>query len=337
MYIARPRRTDTSGASHIPFIVRDPDRKAPVLIVTSDSTWQAYNHAGENPAAPLTGRSLYGNGTTSAFTFNLATRARAVSYNRPFVTRKHIPQTWLFNAEYPLMRWLERNGYDVDYASCADIDATPELLTGRDVVIVHGHSEYWSAAMRDALEDARDASVHILALSGNSVFWRITYAADRRSFSCWKDTHDGALGPTGVYGGTWRDTRAFNPDRRPENELFGQFFRVNGIREDDLVVPDTYAAHPIWRDTTVATLTSGQTRTYENVLGFEWDEDRVQERPASWIQMSSTTVPVTGMLADEDGGTYTGSGTVTHHLGAYRAASGAVVFGAGMNQLAWAL
>lgn len=339
IYIARPRHHDTSGASHIPFIVRDPDRRAAVLVVTADSTWQAYNHAGADPADPLAGRSLYGVGTSSGFTFNTGQRCRAVSYNRPWVTRAHLPQTWLFNAEYPALRWLERNGYDVDYASCADIDADPTLLTGRSVVIVHGHSEYWSAEMRDALVAARDAGVHLLILAGNEIFWRIRWDASRRTYACWKDSLDGALNPTGLYSGTWQDTRAFNPDRRAPQALTGQFFKVNGIYQSSLTVPDTYAAHPVWRDTTVATLTAGQSRSYPNLVGFETDEDRDHpDRPATWIRLSETQMTgLVDLISDENGADYTGDGDATHHLGAYRAASGAVVFGAGTVQLAWGL
>src|SRR5678816_4580334 len=43
IFIARPRRTDTGGASHIVFIVRDDARRADMLFQTSDTTWQAYN------------------------------------------------------------------------------------------------------------------------------------------------------------------------------------------------------------------------------------------------------------------------------------------------------
>lgn len=35
------------------------------------------------------------------------------SYNRPFNTRDHRPINFIFGAEYPMIRWLERNGYDV--------------------------------------------------------------------------------------------------------------------------------------------------------------------------------------------------------------------------------
>ena len=50
-------------------------------------------------------------------------RAYKVSYNRPFNTRVvDSGQDWLFNAEYPMVRWLEANGYDVSYITGVDTD-----------------------------------------------------------------------------------------------------------------------------------------------------------------------------------------------------------------------
>ncbi|MGZ5398149.1 MAG: N,N-dimethylformamidase beta subunit family domain-containing protein, partial [Mycobacterium sp.] len=102
IYIAKPTRADNGGASHIAFIVRDDDGGSDVLFQTSDTTWQAYNRYG--------GYSLYdGPG-----------HAHKVSYNRPFTTRDAPTEDWLFNAEYPMVRWLERNGYDVSYFTDVD-------------------------------------------------------------------------------------------------------------------------------------------------------------------------------------------------------------------------
>ena len=48
-------------------------------------------------------------------------RAYKVSYNRPFNTRGvDGGQDWVFNAEYPMVRWLEANGYDVSYITGVD-------------------------------------------------------------------------------------------------------------------------------------------------------------------------------------------------------------------------
>ncbi|HXT28600.1 MAG TPA: N,N-dimethylformamidase beta subunit family domain-containing protein, partial [Vicinamibacterales bacterium] len=88
VYIARPRRTDNGGASHIVFIVRDDARKADVLFQTSDTTWQAYN---QYPGLADGGSSLYCNGPldNSPGDYSCATRSAKVSYNRPFDTRDH--------------------------------------------------------------------------------------------------------------------------------------------------------------------------------------------------------------------------------------------------------
>ncbi len=48
IYFARAVRTDTGGASHIFFIVRDDASTSDILFQTADTTWQAYNTWGGN-------------------------------------------------------------------------------------------------------------------------------------------------------------------------------------------------------------------------------------------------------------------------------------------------
>ena len=101
-------RTPARAASHVVFVVRDDDGGSKLLFQTSDTTWQAYNQYGGNSL--YTGRHRPG-------------RAYKVSYNRPFTTRAApAPRTGVFNAEYPMVRWLERNGYDVSYSTGVDTD-----------------------------------------------------------------------------------------------------------------------------------------------------------------------------------------------------------------------
>jgi hypothetical protein len=98
IYLAKLVREDgPPGASHVPFVVRDDSGGSDLLVQTSDTTWQAYNTYG--------GNDLYQGGPGTD-----PDRAYAVSYNRPFTTGE---EDWLFNAEEPMVRWLERNGYDV--------------------------------------------------------------------------------------------------------------------------------------------------------------------------------------------------------------------------------
>ncbi|HMF98914.1 MAG TPA: N,N-dimethylformamidase beta subunit family domain-containing protein, partial [Vicinamibacterales bacterium] len=63
IYIARI--ASSSGASHIPFIVRDDALQADIVLQANDTTWQAYNQYG--------GHSLY---------LGTPTRGYKVSYNR---------------------------------------------------------------------------------------------------------------------------------------------------------------------------------------------------------------------------------------------------------------
>jgi hypothetical protein len=88
----------SAGDSHIVFVVRNDSSHSSLYSQTSDTTWQAYNRYG--------GNSLYTGSSGAA-----ADRAVKVSYNRPFTTREYAPEDWVFNAEYPMVRWLERNGY----------------------------------------------------------------------------------------------------------------------------------------------------------------------------------------------------------------------------------
>src|SRR5204862_5469217 len=107
IYFARAVREDTAPpapASHIFFVVRDDDGHSDLLFQTSDTTWQAYNTYGGN----------------SLYVGSPAGRAYKVSYNRPFNTRDHDAQSFVFNAEYPTVRWLEANGYNVSYFSGLD-------------------------------------------------------------------------------------------------------------------------------------------------------------------------------------------------------------------------
>ncbi len=125
-----------SDGSHIFFIVRDDTGQSDLLFQTQDTTWEAYNQYG--------GRSLYqssdnGPGTNPA-------RAYKVSYNRPLTTRGPTPEDSPFNAEYPMVRWLERNGYDVSYFTGIDSARRGSEILDHKTFLSVGHDEYWSGA-----------------------------------------------------------------------------------------------------------------------------------------------------------------------------------------------
>jgi hypothetical protein len=331
IYFARLVRTDgTSGASHIVFVVRDDAGHSGIVFQTSDTTWQAYNTYGGN----------------SLYTGSPVGRAYKVSYNRPLTTRGNAPEDAVFNAEYPMVRFLEANGYDVSYISGIDTDRRGALLRNHRTFLSVGHDEYWSGPQRANVEAARDAGVNLAFFSGNEMFWKTRWEAGidgsgtpYRTLVAYKETHANAIiDPSAEWTGTWRDPR-FSPPKnggRPENAVTGTAFKVNAGTVS-LRVPAADGKLRLWRNTPVATQAAGATATLgTGTLGYEWDEDADNgARPRGLIKLSTTTA--SGLDVLQDWGSSYASGSATHNLTLYRAPSGALVFGGGTVQWSWGL
>jgi hypothetical protein len=344
IYIAHLVRDDTGGSSQIPFVVRDDSSHSAILLSTSDATWQAYNAYGGNSLYTCTVSCPPGN--------PLAYKgAYAVSYNRPWdgSLTTDAGASYVYYAEYQMVRFLEENGYDVSYTTSSDVDRAGSLLLNHKVFMSSGHDEYWSPGQRANVTAARDAGVNLAFFSGNEVFWKTRWAASTdgsntpyRTLITYKETHFNA--PTDpqdppTWTGTWRDPR-FSPPADgglPENALTGQYFIVNS-GTTDIQVPAQYSKLRLWRNTSIASLAPGQTATLGKgigTLGYEWDEDADNGfRPPGLFDLSGTTA--TAQIFTDYGST-TANSTATHHLTLYRAASGALVFGAGTVQWAWGL
>ncbi|SIO61560.1 Mo-co oxidoreductase dimerisation domain-containing protein [Singulisphaera sp. GP187] len=361
IYFAKITRTDTGGASHIYFVVRDDGGHSDLLFQTSDTTWEAYNNWG--------GVSFY----TGPLGQN-PSRAYEISYNRPFITRTSTVggRDFVFGEEYPMVRWLEANGYDVSYFTGVDSDRYGSEILQHHGFLSVGHDEYWSGQQRANVETARDAGVNLAFFSANEIYWKTRWDTSidsshtpYRTLVCYKETiAANKIDPmAGVWTGTWRDPRFRTPGDGglSENALSGQIFVVNrgpgGETGTSMNVPQADGLLRLWRNTAVAGLAPGQTATLgDQVLGYEWDEDRDNAfRPAGLIRMSSTTqnipqliddsyvnCPFGGSGANPGGvcascGCVVKTGTATHSLTLYRASSGALVFGAGTVQWSWGL
>ena len=330
LYLAKLTRADTQGSSHIAFVVRNDNGGAILLFKTSDTTWQAYNGYG--------GNSLYVD-TNGIPDFNHATK---VSYNRPFNTRgggggSASSEDWLFNSEYPMIRWLERNGYDVSYTTDIDMDKDPKQISpngandtySHKVLMSVGHDEYWSFAERAKFENARDAGVHLAFFSGNEVYWKVRWEDDHRTLVCYKEGNSGENICGGkcdpeetVWTGLWRDGCDFplTDACNPENALTGQISW--GDATGAIEVPSEYKNLRFWRNTSIASLTDGNSVTLPyGTLGYEFDSERnASTMPSGRITMSNT------ILAEKN-----------HKLSLYKHTSGAWVFGAGTIQWSWGL
>ena len=169
-----------------------------------------------------------------------AGRAYKVSYNRPFTTREHTPEDCVFNAEYPMVRWLERNGYDivVHRGRRHRPLAAASCCSSTRCSCRSGHDEYWSGEparqrrsgarrrgaprvlqrQRDLLEDALGAE------------HRRRRTTDHRTLVSYKETHaerqDRPVDRVDRHVAR-PARRAPHDGGRPENALSGTIFMVN--------------------------------------------------------------------------------------------------------------
>jgi hypothetical protein len=144
VYIVRV--DDGDRTAWAPFVVRGKGKDGRVLVVLPTHTDQAYNDWG--------GRSFYSSPPTPE-----------VSFERP------TPSS-LYLAPIHLIRWL--SAADIPYALATDddLDQRPELLGSYPGVILTWHSEYWTRAMREGLEDYVAGGGSLISLSGNTCWWQ---------------------------------------------------------------------------------------------------------------------------------------------------------------------
>jgi len=88
--------------------------------------------------------------------------------------------------EHVFARWAENAGFEFDYLTDFDLDADPEALAAYDVVLLVGHSEYWSGPQRDRLEAFVDGGGRLAIFSGNTAFWKVRWEDQGRTLVCHK-------------------------------------------------------------------------------------------------------------------------------------------------------
>ncbi len=209
---------------YVPLTVRAPSTRGAVVLVNGVTTWQAYNTFG--------GYSLY-KGPNGAY----ATRAYAVSFDRPYDAADGASDFW--GNERPMVSLVERLGLPVAYVTDIDLHRDPHLLDGARAVFSLGHDEYWSQAMRDHLQAARDAGTNIAFLGANAIYRHIRLSATPvGALRLETDYKEGQLDPVLASDPAeatfqWRQ----GPDPRPESVLTGAFYQCNPVHTD-MVVAD---------------------------------------------------------------------------------------------------
>jgi hypothetical protein len=213
----------------VTFIVRKAKRrpKAPILVLCSANTWLAYSSipfVREKVSAESPRREWYpyGNPNTSiddapAYSFYRSHSDEQPTYHiglnlpwpaaGPYVL--YSPESGnyshLTRAERFTHVWLDENGYDYDVIADFDLHRDPSLLDGYQVLLINGHSEYWSVPMYEAVERFLQLAGNVVALSGNTVWWRVSFDEDVAMMECRKADLDPSLGgqPHATMGETY--------------------------------------------------------------------------------------------------------------------------------------
>ncbi|MGB1707963.1 MAG: N,N-dimethylformamidase beta subunit family domain-containing protein, partial [Rubripirellula sp.] len=175
------------------FIVRRPESrpKAPLAVLMSTNTWLAYNSAPfpvnhgqamtmmgtgglattHPDAATYSGYRDHRNGQPT-YKIGLKLPWPAADPNKTYINQSY---SHLMRGERFLHLWLDKQGYEYDVITDRDLDRDPKLLDGYQAVIVNGHSEYWSARAYNGLDSYLTAGGDVLVLSGNTMFWRVSF------------------------------------------------------------------------------------------------------------------------------------------------------------------
>jgi hypothetical protein len=303
-YVARLVPVGDGPRGTVPFVVREgADRRSSILVEVPVNTWQAYNSWG--------GKSLYDFNSTDL------RAANRVSFDRPYLWQA--PGSQALSAwELPLVRFLEREGYDVSYATDVDVDRDPSLLLRHRTVVVAGHGEYWTKGMRDAFEAARAAGTNMAFLGANIAYWQVRYENGGRTVVGYKSAADPEPDPalkTMLF-------RELTPSR-PECELLG-VQHYTGAYDWPRADFQVAAAGDPWLAGSGLTLSS----TVAGIVSREHDQIPAGSPPGTSCGLQVT------VLLHHDGGA---NDLIRAEAVRYTAPSGARVFSAGSLELGWAL
>ncbi len=307
--------TGSSGKqSYIHFVVRDDTRPADLMMQAAVTTYQAYNSWGQEPLVAGTnptygGKSLY----PGISSYGVA--ARKVSFNRPYANSyASLGAGQFFAWEIRMLRFLEREGYDVVYSTNLDTHVNGTQIKQHKSFLSVGHDEYWSKAMRNAVEAARDAKVNLGFFGANAAYWQVRFEPSgtgeaNRTLVGYKNL---TLDPEPVLAEKtvkFRDIQI----NRPEAALIGVMFDYNPVAPPkDMVISQCLT----WV-CSGTNLTTGS--VLKGMLGYEVDRADASSPANLHIIASSPYVATNGGITE----------TRYSNMSYYLAPSGAGVFATG--------
>lgn len=193
------------------FIIKTKPGNRDIVIIYPSNTEQAYNNRG--------GKSLYD------FNSIEDKRAYILSFHRPLNIK---PNDEMDNRNFVLgfIRWMNHSSYEYELIADMDLDSYSEISKSK-VIIVIGHSEYWTRQARLNFDKFVDAGKNALILSGNTMWWQVRYSKDKTQIICYKDKQQDTISNPGLKTINWTD----NSLQYPVINSIGAQFTYGGYGE----------------------------------------------------------------------------------------------------------
>ena len=147
--------------------------------------------------------------------------------------------------EHAFVAWAEGEGVELDYFTDYDLEAGPDVLAPYAAMLAVGHSEYWSAPQRDAVEAFVDGGGRLAIFSGNTCYWKVRWEDGGATLTAHKWNGFKAEPDAGANGTHMWSHPAFG---RPEAALTGLSFLFGGYHRLGLCVARGSGAYTVYDD-----------------------------------------------------------------------------------------
>ncbi len=170
-------------------------------MLAATNTWAAYSNPFPAPGPEF---NCYKPHLGSQPTFQIGMKMPMMAAGIYDQYQNPIGYSHLVRAERFLHQWLDRSDYAYDVVTDLDLHRDPTVLAGYKVLVINGHSEYWSSESFTAVEQFLNAGNSVVSLSGNTMFWRVSFDPSGSVMECRKfDGGQGFGGQIATVGEIW--------------------------------------------------------------------------------------------------------------------------------------
>src|SRR2546423_3816702 len=217
-----------------PLVLRDDNRRVDLLFEDPVNTDEAYNYWG--------GTGLYDDFRHPGMRNGHESDAYYVSFARPYTAGNGVG--YLFDWTYSMLRFMEKNGYNVTYTTNDAVSEGLTNLMNYKGFIVGGHDEYWDYSERQKLEQAISKGMSLASFSANVMYWQIRYTkvpnTNHKAIICYRypelDPYSTTKNLKYLTTTRWRDDPVNNPEDRVLKAMYAS---LNANKLQDFVAKNT--------------------------------------------------------------------------------------------------